>query len=74
MFDDTVVVLGKAEFAQRVVERPSRGDEKHGDVQPAAGIWRFLLGHPVSSTQSNTGTPPSEATGLISRAGCRPAG
>ena len=43
VLDDPVVVLGKAEFAQRVVERPARGNQKHRHVQPAAGFWRFLL-------------------------------
>ena len=51
MLDDAVVVLGKAELAERVVERAARGDEKHRDVQPAAGLRRFLsFGHRFSST------------------------
>ncbi len=41
MLDDAVVIFGEAELAQRVVERPARGDEKHRDVQSAGGFWRF---------------------------------
>src|SRR5260370_37111796 len=53
MLDDAVVVLGKAEFFERVVEGAARGHQQHRHVQPASGLCglcRFLLvGHEVSS-------------------------
>src|SRR6266446_2498473 len=64
MFDDAVVILGEAELAQRVVERPARGDEEHRDVQPAGSFWCFLLGHRFSSSPSNIRSEAWCATGM----------
>jgi len=49
MFDDPVVILGKAELGQCVVERAARSDEQRGHVQAAAALRRVLLRHPISS-------------------------
>ena len=49
MLDDPVVILGKAELGQRVVERAARSDEQRRYMQAAAALRRILLRHPISS-------------------------
>src|SRR4051812_34510010 len=49
VFDDAIVVLGKPELAERIVERAARGDKKHRHMQTAAGLRCFALGHLILS-------------------------
>src|SRR5438105_846455 len=49
VLDDAVVILGKTELRQRVVERATRRDEERRDMQPSTALRRILLGHDCSS-------------------------
>ena len=76
VLDDAVVVLGKAQFAERIVERAARGDQKHRHVQTAAGLRRFVLGHVVLILAQQDTVPPTPGTrpAPVSRAGFRRGG
>jgi hypothetical protein len=63
MFYDAIVVLGKTQFAERIVERSARGDEKHRHMQPAPSFRRFVLGHPFSSREQATSGGDRTGTG-----------
>src|SRR5690242_19678436 len=72
MLDYPIVVLGEAELFERIVERPARGDEKDGHMEPPPRFRRFVLGHPISSRE--LGTPPEIDIGTgrrINRSGSR---
>src|SRR6516162_7160294 len=47
VLDDAIIVLGKAELGQRVIERAARSDEQRRDVQAAAALRRVLLRHRI---------------------------
>ncbi len=76
VFDDAVVVLGKPEFAERIVERAARGDEKHRHVQMAAGLRCFVLGHLVLNPPQQDAARAGLRGALfpVSRAGSRRGG
>jgi hypothetical protein len=45
MLDDTIVVLGKTQFGERIVERAAGGDQEHRHVQPPSALRRILFCH-----------------------------
>ena len=63
VLDDAVVVLGKPQLAERIVQRAARGDQKHRHVQTAASFRRFVLGHVVLNPSATGYRSPSPAPG-----------
>src|SRR5215472_9936290 len=57
MLDDPVVVLGEAQFGQRVVERAARRNEERRDMQTTAALRRVLFRHDHSSRVNSFGKP-----------------
>jgi hypothetical protein len=57
VLDDAVVILGKAEFRQRVVERPARCDEERRNMQASTALRRILFRHDCSSRKKPIGRP-----------------
>jgi hypothetical protein len=53
VLDDAVVILGKAELRQRVVERATRRDEECRDMQASTALRRILLRHNCSSQEAD---------------------
>ena len=49
VLDDPVIIIGKAELRESVIERAARSDEKRRHMQAATALYRILLRHPSSS-------------------------
>jgi hypothetical protein len=57
VLDDAVVILGKSQFGQCIVERATRRDEERRYMQAPTALRRILLRHLNSLRMQLNGTP-----------------